>query len=133
MLANIDNNDTLDAVCAELQKNPRMAHITAAVYQMALRATASAIDLTLLGDDYDALMENMADTWNTISRKSYDYQVEYLTRNAQEYAADYGVDIPESAAQVTAQAIVEWFADDDEITASDIDYFINYYSSSSGY
>lgn len=130
MLANIDENDTLDAVCGELQKNPRMAHISAAVYQMALKATASAIDFSLLGDDYDALMENMADTWNTISRKSYDYQVEYITRNAQEYAAEYGVEIPESAAQVTAQAIAEWFADDDEITASDIDYFINYYASS---
>lgn len=133
MLTNIEENDTLDAVCAELQKNPRMAHITAAVYQMALKATASAIDLSLLGDDYDALMENMADTWNTISRKSYDYQVEYITRNAQEYAAEYGVEIPESAAQITAQAIAEWFADDDEITASDIDYFINYYASSNGY
>lgn len=130
MLANIEANDTLNGVCNELKKNPRMAHITTTVYHIALRATATAITNTMMEYQYDSLMEDMADTWNTISQKSYDYQIEYISRNTKDYAEQYGVQIPETAAQITAEAITEWFSGNDEVTSQEIDYFIQFYSHS---
>ena len=128
LLSNYEENDTFERLCAEFEKNPRTAMIPEQVTAMTVNIAAQAFTELLDDEQYDKVTINLASQWNDISAVSdKQTKVTVLTQKTKEAALDYDVDIPDSVAQATAEAIVAQFDGRSQITSKDMDNFIKQY------
>ena len=102
-------HDTLmDDICNELKANPRMAYIADMLTGVVVRTVSSAINLSgVRGPEYEKLLVNLADSLNSLKGASNEVKVSYMTNYIVDYADEYGVELPENMATVTAQYMVE--------------------------
>jgi hypothetical protein len=130
-LANdLDSDGVLGQIYDELKKNPCMAHLADELTYIALRVMASAIEWQNFSDEiYGGLMGDLADAMNMVNGLDTDFadRVESMTEYTMQYAEQYGMELPESLAEMAATAIVQQMGGMEDVTASDFEAFLRYY------
>lgn len=107
-MAIISENELIDKICDILDDNPRMRHIEKTVRNMTLNAVASVIDdLKKNITEYQMLMDDLADSLNDLKGMSDEKKLDVMTENALKYMKDYGVDVSDDVARVTAERMLE--------------------------
>lgn len=95
-------------ICDILDDNPRMRHIEKIVRNMTLNAVASVIDdLKKNITEYRMLMDDLADSLNDLKGMSDEKKLDVMTENALKYMKDYGIDVSDDVARVTAERMLE--------------------------
>lgn len=108
IMAIISENELIDKICDILDDNPRMRHIEKTVRNMTLNAVASVIDdLKKNITEYQMLMDDLADSLNDLKGMSDEKKLDVMTENALKYMKDYGVDVSDDVARVTAERMLE--------------------------
>ncbi len=134
LLEIIDKDNTIDKIYAELQKNPRMAHLCQEVTRTAMKLMATSIDWAGISNkDYGDLMSNLSEALNLVNGMkdaSLDEQLGTLTDYTLHYANQYGVEMPGSIAQMAASTLLEQFGGSDRITADMLEDYLNYFATS---
>ncbi len=130
-LANdLDSDGVLGQIYDELKKNPCMAHLADELTYIALRVMASAIEWQNFSDEiYGGLMGDLADAMNMVNGLDTDFadRVESMTEYTMQYAEQYGMELPETLAEMAATAIVQQMGGMEDVTASDFESFLKYY------
>lgn len=128
LLFNYEENDTYKKLCNELMANPRTQTIPEQVTAMTVNIAAQAFTTLLTEDQYDKVTINIASQFNEISSVAdRDTKVTVLSQKTQDVAGEYDVDMPESIANATADALVSQFQDRTQINSKDVDSFISQY------
>ena len=131
LVAALDEGGVMDAIYAELRKNPCMKPVEQELNNVALRIMAEAIDwANFAPDTYRDLMDNLSEAMNLVNGMedaSFDQRVETLTEYTLHYAEQYGVELPEGMAQMAATAMVEQLSTDGKLTADHLEEFFNHY------
>lgn len=107
LITHFSENDVIDDICYILEQNPRMKYIAKAVRNVTMNTVASAINaLKYDAAQYDMLMMNLADSLNSLDGFTEEEKIDFMTNNAMQYINDYGVEMPESVARVTAEQLI---------------------------
>ncbi len=132
----LDDGTVLNRIYAELEKNPRMSslvkHLTESTMEMMARSIGS---INLPDEQYDAFMGNLAEAVtlvNGMNKSDFAAQVDTMTNYAVHYANQYGVNLPSSVAQMGVTAMMEQFADKDQVTESEMKAYIDHYLNRGG-
>lgn len=113
LIAHFSENDVIDEICSVVEENPRMKNIAKAVRNVTMNTVASAINVMKYDSaQYDMLMTNLANSINGLGDISDEEKVSIMTESAMQYISDYGVDMPESVAEITAQQLVNDLANE---------------------
>lgn len=107
LILHFSENDVVKEICEVLEQNPRMKYIAKAVKNVTMNTVASAIN-ALKYDiaQYDILMTNLAESLNNMGGLSGQEKVDFMTSNVMQYVNNYGVEMPESIAKVTAEQLI---------------------------
>ena len=106
----LDGDGVLGLIYDELMANPCMSHLTGELTHMSLRIMARAIKTSNFSDaKMDALMEDLSEAMNLVNSMegSYNDRVQSMKDYTLHYAAQYGVTLPESLAEMAAAALVD--------------------------
>ena len=107
LIEHFSENPVIEQICEVLEKNPRMKYIAKAVRNVTMNTVASAINsIKYDAAQYDMLMMNLADSLNNMDGLTEQEKIDFMTNNAMQYINEYGVDMPESIARVTAEQII---------------------------
>lgn len=107
LILHFSENDVIDEICSVLEANPRMKYIAKAVKNVTMNTVASAINAFKYDiAQYDMLMVNLADSLNNMDGLTSEQKVSLMTENAMQYINDYGIEMPESIAKVTAEQLI---------------------------
>jgi hypothetical protein len=110
LAAELDEGGVLGLIYDELMANPCMAHLTGELTHMSLRIMARAIKTSDFSDaKMKELMGDLSEAMNLVNgmEGSYDERVQSMKDYTLHYAAQYGVTIPESLAEMAAAALVD--------------------------
>lgn len=128
LLFNYEENDTFKKLCDEMMKNPRTQTIPKQVTAMTVNIAAQAFSTLLTEDEYDKVAINIATQFNDISSiPDRDTKVTVLSQKTQDVAGEYDVNMPESIADATADALVSQFQDREQINSKDVHSFLEQY------
>jgi flagellar motor switch protein FliM len=128
LLFNYEENDTFKKLCDEMMKNPRTQTIPKQVTAMTVNIAAQAFSTLLTEDEYDKVAINIATQFNDISSiPDRDTKVTVLSQKTQDVAGEYNVNMPESVADATADALVSQFQDREQINSKDVHSFLEQY------
>ena len=84
-----------------------MKYIAKAVRNVTMNTVASAINaIKYDAAQYDMLMMNLADSLNNMEGFTEQEKIDFMTNNAMQYINDYGIEMPESVARVTAEQLI---------------------------
>jgi hypothetical protein len=106
----LDEGGVLGLIYDELMANPCMAHLTGELTHMSLRIMARAIKTSDFSDaKMRELMGDLSEAMNLVNgmEGSYDDRVQSMKDYTLHYAAQYGVTLPESLAEMAAAALVD--------------------------
>ena len=110
LAAELDEGGVLGLIYDELMANPCMAHLTGELTNMSLRIMARAIKTSGFSDaKMKELMGDLSEAMNLVNgmEGSYDERVQSMKDYTLHYAAQYGVTLPESLAEMAAAALVD--------------------------
>lgn len=128
LLLRYEENDAYKKLCEELSRNPRTTMIPQQVTAMTVNIAAKAFSELLTEEQYDKVTINLASQWNDISTvPDRETKISVISQKTVDVAADYNVDIPESIAQATAEAMVAQFEGNTYVTSKDMDNFLTQY------
>ena len=128
LLLRYGENETYQKLCEELSKNPRTAMIPDQVTAMTVNIAARAFTELLTEEQYDKVTISLASQWNDISTvPDRDTKITVISQKTVDVAAEYDVDMPESVAQATAEAMVSQFDGQNYVTSKDMDNFLTQY------
>ena len=128
LLLKYEENETYKKLCAELASNPRTAMIPDQVTAMTVNIAAQAFDQLLSEEQYDKVTISLASQWNDISSVAdRETKVTVISQKTIDVAAEYEVDMPNSIAQATAEAMVSQFDGRNNVTSKDMDNFLTQY------
>lgn len=119
----LDEGGVLGLIYDELMKNPCMAHLTGELTNMALRIMAHAIKASDFSDaKLDGLMQDLSEAMNLVNgmEGSYNDRVQSMKDYTLHYAAQYGVTIPTSLAEMAAAALVDRLGNQGELNGDDL-------------
>ena len=126
----LDKGDIVNRLNAILEKNPRMASVTDALYRTAMKTLMKTIKFDGYNiSEYDGLIENITGQFNRLQGQKTEKKIETLTDYAVQYMTDYGVDVPESVAEMVVTKMVENIAPDENgyVDAGDVKSFLEEY------
>ena len=107
LILHFSENDVINEICDVLEKNDRMKGIAKAVRNVTMNTVASAINSFKYDiAQYDMLMTNLAASLNELDGLTTEQKVDAMTNNAMQYINDYGIEMPESVARVTAEQMI---------------------------
>ena len=107
LILHFSENDVINDICDVLEKNDRMKGIAKAVRNVTMNTVASAINSFKYDiAQYDMLMTNLAASLNQLDGLPTDQKVDIMTNDAMQYINDYGIEMPESIARVTAEQMI---------------------------
>lgn len=107
LIAHFSENPVIEQICQVLESNPRMKYIAKAVRNVTMNTVASAINaIKYDAAQYDMLMMNLADSLNNMEGFTEQEKIDFMTNNAMQYINDYGIEMPESVARVTAEQLI---------------------------
>lgn len=107
LIAHFSENPVVEQICQVLESNPRMKYIAKAVRNVTMNTVASAINaIKYDAAQYDTLMMNLADSLNNMDGFTDEQKIDFMTNNAMQYINDYGIEMPESVARVTAEQLL---------------------------
>jgi hypothetical protein len=90
-----------------------MRGIAKAVRNVTMNTVASAINSFKYDiAQYDMLMTNLAASLNELDGLTTEQKVDAMTNNAMQYINDYGIEMPESVARVTAEQMINELSDE---------------------
>ena len=95
---------------AELEKNPRMAGLTADIDTMGVKSIASAIKNFNSGN-YETLMGDITGVLNNSMSLTGQDRVDYIANYTKNYIYQYGIDIGDDIAEETAKKLAEEIVD----------------------
>ena len=107
LIIQFSENDVINDICAVLEHNERMKGIAKAVRNVTMNTVASAINSFKYDiAEYDMLMNNLATSLNELDGLTASEKVDIMTENAMQYINEYGIEMPESVARVTAEQLI---------------------------
>lgn len=131
LMAALDEGGVMDKIYAELRKNPCMRPVEQELNNVALRIMAETIDwANFAPDTYRDLMDNLSEAMNLVNGMegaTFDERVETLTEYTMHYAEQYGMELPESMAQMAATAMIQQLTTDGQLSADHLEEFFNHY------
>lgn len=128
LLFNYEENDTYRKLCDEMMRNPRTQTIPNQVTAMTVNIASQAFSALLTDDEFDKVTINIASQYNEISSVAdRDTKVTVLSQKTQDVASEYNMDMPESVANATADALVSQFQDREQINSKDVNSFFEQY------
>lgn len=124
LMSLLEDGTFIDDITKELNKNPRMSIVTDNLYQLAMRMVVkemNSIKLSELGlSDYDKLINDLTDQLNLTGGLDGEMQKEQLKNYAVDYFGDYGMDVPDSVADMIIGEMVDQVKpEEDGIITSD--------------
>ena len=133
---NDNENSIITRIYDELQKNPCTAGLTEQMTDMAIHIMASAIEASGFNDfKLDGLMTDLSGAVNLVNGmgSTNAERVQSMKEYTTYYAAKYGVDVPDSLAEMAAVAFVDKLGDSGgSVTADDLQALFDQYLSGSG-
>lgn len=131
-----DENSIITRIYAELQKNPCTAGLTEQMTDMAIHIMASAIEASGFNDfKLDGLMTDLSGAVNLVNGmgSTNAERVESMKEYTTYYAKKYGVEVPDSLAEMAAVAFVDKLGNTGgKVTAEDLQGLFDQYLSGSG-
>jgi hypothetical protein len=131
LMAALDEGGVMDKIYAELRKNPCMRPVEQELNNVALRIMAETIDwANFAPDTYRDLMDSLSEAMNLVNGMegaTFDERVETLTEYTMHYAEQYGMELPESMAQMAATAMIQQLTTDGQLSADHLEEFFNHY------
>lgn len=128
----IDDGNVLDRIYTELRRNPCMEHLADELTGTAMRLMAKAIDWAdFKPGQYEALLDDLTGAITDIGDlgdMSVDEQVGALTEQTIQIAAEYGITIPESMAEMAATTMLAELGSLEDLTPEDLESFLNHYT-----
>ena len=129
-MAVLEDGNVMDRLTAVLETNPRMAYITDTLYRTAMKALVKTVKFD--GYDlkkYDGLMQNIAGELTRLQGQPEEQQIEELKSEAVKIMSDYGVDVPESVAEMVISTMLSEITPDEEgiINPSDVEQLFDKY------
>lgn len=113
LILHFSENDVINEICDVLEENDRMRGIAKAVRNVTMNTVASAINSFKYDiAQYDMLMTNLAASLNELDGLTTEQKVDAMTNNAMQYINDYGIEMPESVARVTAEQMINELSDE---------------------
>ena len=133
VLAFIENTGIVGKLTDELSQNPFMLNVKKQVDDIMVDVVADQINMIEFGDEaYLNLMGNIADSINLVNSKGYKTEEEkraVLTGLTKQYIKEYGLDVSDTAAEYTADVILENFGSSSgAVDAAAIQEFFNSYN-----
>ena len=131
LMAALDEGGVMDKIYAELRKNPCLRPVEQELNNVALRIMAETIDwANFAPDTYRDLMDSLSEAMNLVNGMegaTFDERVETLTEYTMHYAEQYGMELPESMAQMAATAMIQQLTTDGHLSADHLEEFFNHY------
>jgi hypothetical protein len=131
LMAALDEGGVMDKIYAELRKNPCMRPVEQELNNVALRIMAETIDwANFAPDTYRDLMDSLSEAMNLVNGMegaTFDERVKTLTEYTMHYAEQYGMELPESMAQMAATAMIQQLTTDGQLSADHLEEFFNHY------
>ncbi len=131
LIAALDENQVLDRIYTELKKNPCMAHLADELTSTAMQLMVRAIDWTNIpSDQYEEMMGGLSEAISDIGARgdmSFEEQVGLLTEYTVEMGYDYGIEIPESVAEMAATTMLGQLGSIEDLTSEDLQKFLAQY------
>ena len=111
----LDEENLVEKLTVLLEKNPRMAPISDALYRTAMQALVKTVRVDGVDSSkYTGLIENITGELNRLKGEKSEKKVEELTNKAIEYMDSYGFDVPDSVAEMVISTMIsELEADED--------------------
>jgi hypothetical protein len=106
----LDEGGVLGLIYDELMDNPCTAHLAGELTDMALRIMAKGIKWSGFNDaKLDSLMSDLSDAMNLVNGmgSTYEDRVASMKEYTLYYAEQYGVELPDSLAEMAAAALVD--------------------------
>lgn len=113
----------LGQIYDELRRNPCMAHLADELTNMALKIMASSIDWSKMDSKVvEGLMGDLSNAINEVGNMDTDRngRVEAMKDYATQYAAQYGVELPDAFAEMAAIAMVDRFSGQGHVTPDEM-------------
>lgn len=110
MLEKAKMTGAFEKIKTELEKNPRMAGLTADIDTMSIKSIASALKNFNSGN-YEALMGNISGVLNTAMSLTGQDRLDYITNYTKSYIQQYGINIGDDVAEETAKKLAEEIVD----------------------
>ncbi len=131
LLDALDENGVLDRIYAELKKNPCMAHLADRLTVTAMQLMMKAIDWSgIHSEDYREMLGGLSEAISDIGGTegmTFEEQVGALTEYTVEMGEEYGIQIPESMAEMAASTMLGQLGSLEELTPEDLEKFLNQY------
>lgn len=120
MMVCIDEDNVLDRIYQELQKNPRMGYIAGYLTEATMRAMAQTVAAADLPPELQKeLMTNLASSLSYVKGMTgaeLEEQIDIMSSEAVKYAEQYGFELPESAAELAVSHMINQFKDQPIVT-----------------
>lgn len=110
MLERAKMTGAFEKIKAELEKNPRMAGLTADIDTMGVKSIASALKNFNSGN-YETLMGDITGVLNTAMNLTGQDRLDYITNYTKNYIHQYGINIGDDVAEETAKKLAEEIVD----------------------
>lgn len=127
----LDEGGVLGLIYDELMDNPCTAHLAGELTDMALRIMAKGIKWSGFNDaKLDSLMSDLSDAMNLVNGmgSTYEDRVASMKEYTLYYAEQYGVELPDSLAEMAAAALVDRLGESGgNVTAKDLSEIFDQY------
>lgn len=108
LMAILEDGSVMDKLSTILEGNSRMASIKDVLYRTAMKTLVKTIKFDGYDvSEYEGLINNITDQFNRLQGQKDEKKVETLTDYAVQYISDYGVDVPESVAELVVAAMIK--------------------------
>ncbi len=132
MLTKLSQEGIITKLAAVADANPRMGAFADEISNLSVRALALSICVPGVDDEqYEFLMENIADALNASSDMSNSERQDYVENQMEDMLDDYGVNVGGEASRDIATSLINNLGDDDDLEAEDIDEFLVGYTGTS--
>ena len=110
----LNDGTVIDRLTAILESNPRMANVTDTLYRTAMKSLVKTIKFDGYDpEEYQGLINDITDQLNRLQGQKVEKKVETLTDYAVDFIRDYGVDVPETVAEMIVSAMIKEIPADD--------------------
>ena len=103
----LEDGSVMNKLTVILEGNPRMAFITDTLYRTAMKTLVKTIKFDGYDvSEYEGLISDITGQLNRLQGQKVEKKVETLTDYAVQYMTDYGVEVPESVAEMVVSAMI---------------------------
>lgn len=128
MMASLAENDLLDQLVTKLEKNNHMAPVALEIKNLSVRLVAASMgDLLKNTDQYDPLMDDVANEMTKALQMSGEARKMYIEQQIGNAFAENDIQVPDTIAVEMSERAIEDLGKDGVIEEQELkDYYINY-------